>query len=220
MPVRFILLNRGQRLATFRLSHSSLRDRDCIKPGPWEPYRIGNDILKHNKLVTQIALVLSIVYFLFHSNNPDYSDRAGASGDHPPIGLNIGDILTFGCALSFAVHVIFQDRYLGKGINMNHFYLTQVMFVTLFCLLGVVFIEGPIFYMSERLLIAILVTGILGTFVSFLLMIWAQTLLSANQTAVLLSLEPVFAALFSTFFAGEILGFYGWGGGFIIVLQL
>ena len=103
-------------------------------------------------------------------------------------GLNFGDILTFGCALSFAIHVILQDLYLGKGINMHHLYLTQVMFATVFYLFGVVFIEGPIFQMSQRLLIAIIVTGVLGTFVSFLLMIWAQTLLSANQTAILLSL--------------------------------
>ena len=49
-------------------------------------------------------------------------------------------------------------------------------------------------------------------------MVWAQTILGPNQTAVLLSLEPVFAALFSTFFAGEILGLYGWIGGMIVVL--
>ena len=39
-------------------------------------------------------------------------------------------------------------------------------------------------------------------------------------TAIFLSLEPVFAALFSVFFAGEILGFYGWIGGIIIVLSV
>ena len=66
----------------------------------------------------------------------------------------------------------------------------------------------------------VVVTGILATFVCFLLMIWAQTILDANQTAILLSLEPVFAALFSTFVAAEILGFYGWVGGVIIVVAV
>ena len=51
-------------------------------------------------------------------------------------------------------------------------------------------------------------------------MIWSQTILSANQTAILLSLEPVFAALFSTFFAAEILGFHGWVGGSIVVFAI
>ena len=133
-------------------------------------------------------------------------------------GLNIGDILTFGCALSFAIHVITQDIYLKKGANIAHFFLCQVMFVALFSLFGVIIFEGPYIYPSEQLLVAVIVTGVLATFVAFLLMIWAQTLLSANQTAILLSLEPVFAALFSTFFAGELLGLYGWVGGSIVVL--
>ena len=140
-------------------------------------------------------------------------DPAGA-------GLNIGDILTFGCALSFAIHIIFQDRYLSRGVNISHFFLIQVMFVALFSCFGVIVFEGPYFHISQRLCIAILVKGILATFVAFLLMIWAQTLLSANKTAIFLSLEPVFAALFSTFFAGEILGFYGWVGGLIVVIAI
>ena len=73
-------------------------------------------------------------------------------------------------------------------------------------------------HISQRLIIALLVTGILATFVAIMFMVWAQTILGPNQTAVLLSLEPVFAALFSTFFAGEILGIYGWVGGMIVVL--
>ena len=135
-------------------------------------------------------------------------------------GLNIGDMLTFGCALSFAIHVIFQDRYLSEGISISHFFLIQMMFVTFFSSLGVMIFEGPYIYFSQRLCVAILITGILATFVAFLLMIWAQTILSANQTAILLSLEPVFAALFSISFAGEILGFYGWVGGLVVVFAV
>ena len=46
-------------------------------------------------------------------------------------GLNVGDILTFGCALSFAAHIIFQDRYLANGINVGSLLLIQLMFITL-----------------------------------------------------------------------------------------
>jgi drug/metabolite transporter (DMT)-like permease len=133
-------------------------------------------------------------------------------------GINMGDILTFGCALSFAAHVIFQDHYLSKGVGIAKLFLIQVMFVMLFSCIGVFIFEGVIIDISQRLIIAILVTGILATFVAIMIMVWAQTILGPNQTAVLLSLEPVFAALFSTFFAGEILGLYGWIGGMIVVL--
>ena len=133
-------------------------------------------------------------------------------------GINIGDILTFGCAVSFAAHVIMQDKYLSKGASISKLFLIQIMFVTIFSCASVFIFEDMIINISERLIIALLVTGILATFVAIMFMVWAQTILGPNQTAILLSLEPVFAALFSTFFAGEILGIYGWVGGMIVVL--
>ena len=133
-------------------------------------------------------------------------------------GVNIGDILTFGCAVSFAAHVIMQDKYLSKGASISKLFLIQVMFVTIFSCAGVFVFEDISINISERLVIALLVTGILATFVAIMFMVWAQTILGPNQTAVLLSLEPVFAALFSTFFAGEVLGLYGWIGGMIVVV--
>ena len=132
--------------------------------------------------------------------------------------INIGDILTFGCALSFALHVIAQDYYLSKGSSISRIFLSQVMFVSLFSSFGVFMFESPEIIISQRLLVAVFVTGFLATFVAIMFMVWAQTILNASQTAVLLSLEPVFAALFSTIFAGEILGMYGWIGGMIVVL--
>jgi len=133
-------------------------------------------------------------------------------------GVNVGDVLTFGCAVSFAAHVIMQDKYLSKGASISKLFLIQIMFVTLFSCIGVFLFEDISINISERLIIALLVTGVLATFVAIMFMVWAQTILGPNQTAVLLSLEPVFAALFSTFFAGEILGLYGWIGGMIVVL--
>ena len=131
--------------------------------------------------------------------------------------VNIGDILTFGCALSFAFHIIAQDYYLTKGSSISRLFLSQVMFAALFSLMSVFAFESPEIVISQRLIIAILVTGFLATFVAIMLMVWAQTILNANQTALFLSLEPVFAALFSTIFAGEILGVHGWVGGMIVV---
>ena len=133
-------------------------------------------------------------------------------------GINVGDMLTFGCAVSFAAHIIIQDKYLSKGASISKLFLIQIMFVTLFSCISVFLFEDISIHISQRLIIALLVTGILATFVAIMFMVWAQTILGPNQTAILLSLEPVFAALFSTFFAGEILGIYGWVGGMVVVL--
>ena len=159
----------------------------------------------HNRIWVATFLAIIGLYILL--------DPAGK-------GLNIGDILTFGCALSFAAHVIFQDRYLSKGIDVGHLLLIQLLFITLFSGFSVVSYEGFDMVVSQRLIVAILVTGILATFIALLIMVWAQTILGPNQTAILLSLEPVFAALFSTIFAGEILGLNGWIGGLIIVFAV
>ena len=134
--------------------------------------------------------------------------------------INFGDILTFGCAFSFALHVIFQDIYLKKKVDVVRFFVVQVMFVFIFSSISGFIFEGNSIILSERLLVAIAVTGILGTFVAIIIMLWAQTILTATQTAILLSLEPVFAALFSVFYAGEILGASGWIGGAIIVFSV
>ena len=136
------------------------------------------------------------------------------------VGINLGDIITFGCALSFAFHIIFQDVYLNKKVDIVRFFIMQVFFVSLFSLVCSFVFESTQIVISQRLIVAILVTGILATLVAIIIMIWAQTILAPTETAILLSLEPVFAALFSVFFAGEVLGVYGWVGGMIIVLSV
>ena len=52
-------------------------------------------------------------------------------------GIKIGDIITFGCAIFFAGHIILQDNYVKKEINIFRFFLLQVGVV---CLLSFLFI--------------------------------------------------------------------------------
>jgi drug/metabolite transporter (DMT)-like permease len=180
--------------------------------------------------ITSVSVIMvPVILFIFRINKVErrvwFSTALAVVGlyillDPTGKGLNIGDILTFGCAFSFAVHVIFQDKYLSEKVDIVNFFLTQMFFITFFSFLAAIAFEGIQVHLTSRLYVAIIVTGVLATFISLLLMIWAQTILSANQTAILLSLEPVFAALFSTFFAAEILGFNGWLGGGVVVFAI
>ena len=143
-----------------------------------------------------------------------------------PFSGNIvgGDIITFGCAVSFAIHIILQDIYLKKGVNLVRFFIIQVFFVSLFSFICSLIFEGPSILVSNiftlEVLFALFITGILATFIAFILMLWAQKILSPTETGILLSLEPLFAALFSVFFAGDSLGWWGWIGGLIIILSV
>jgi drug/metabolite transporter (DMT)-like permease len=64
------------------------------------------------------------------------------------------------------------------------------------------------------------ITGILATFVAILIMVWAQKIVSPIQTAMIFTLEPVFAGIYNHFFTEHILTNWGIFAGFVIVLGI
>ncbi len=64
---------------------------------------------------------------------------------------------------------------------------------------------------------ALLVTGIFASAFGFLVQTWAQRRTSATRTALAFALEPVFAALFGFWLAGDRLGAIGWLGCAVIM---
>jgi drug/metabolite transporter (DMT)-like permease len=132
-------------------------------------------------------------------------------------GISLGDIFTFGCATSFAIHIILQDRYAKKGIHVTRFFLIQVVTVTTLSFICSFFFDTQSPSWSPELINALLMTGIIATTIAILIMVWAQQILSPSQTALIFSLEPVFAAVFSWILIGELLGLWGWVGGFLVV---
>ena len=59
---------------------------------------------------------------------------------------------------------------------------------------------------------ALLVTGVFASALAFLVQTWAQRITTATQTALVFTLEPVFAAIFGYWLAGDRLGAAGWAG--------
>ncbi|MDX6525235.1 MAG: hypothetical protein QOI43_746, partial [Gaiellales bacterium] len=64
---------------------------------------------------------------------------------------------------------------------------------------------------------ALLVTGIFASALGFLVQTWAQRQTSATRTALVFTLEPVWAAIFGYTLAGDRLGALGWGGCAVIM---
>ena len=60
----------------------------------------------------------------------------------------------------------------------------------------------------------------IATTFAIFMMIWAQKILTAGETAVIFSLEPIFAALFSVYMGVEVFGGWQWFGGIIVVLSV
>ncbi|HEX4311217.1 MAG TPA: DMT family transporter [Acidobacteriaceae bacterium] len=116
--------------------------------------------------------------------------------------IGVGDVLTFGCALGFSLHVL-ALAHLSPRVPFEQLAILQVGFCTLFMAVSAPLLEHSWIHWSVRLMIALLVTAILATATAFTVQSWAQKLLPATHTALILALEPVFAWLTSFLFFGE-----------------
>jgi drug/metabolite transporter (DMT)-like permease len=67
---------------------------------------------------------------------------------------------------------------------------------------------------------ALLVTGVFASAFGYLVQSWAQQRASATRTALIFTLEPVFAGIFGYALAGDRLGAVGWGGCVVILVGI
>jgi drug/metabolite transporter (DMT)-like permease len=125
---------------------------------------------------------------------------SGAGFDFRSIG--VGDLLTFGCALGFSLHVL-ALAHLSPRVPFEQLAILQLGFCTLFMAASMPWLEHPWIHWSTRVIIALIVTAVLATAAAFTVQSWAQKHLRATHTALILALEPVFAWLTSFFFMGE-----------------
>jgi drug/metabolite transporter (DMT)-like permease len=114
-------------------------------------------------------------------------------------GINLGDVLTLGCALSFAFHLI-SLAHLAKRLPFEQLALLQIGFCTIVMAISSPLFERPRIHPSARLLVALLVAAVLATAAAFTIQSWAQKHLAASHTALILSAEPLFAWMTSLLF--------------------
>jgi drug/metabolite transporter (DMT)-like permease len=118
-----------------------------------------------------------------------FHDASSAAGG---IGVNLGDVLTLACALSFALHLL-SLAHLARRIPFEQLALLQIGFCTAVMAVSSPFLEHPRFHLTGRLVIALLVASVLATAAAFTIQSWAQKHLAATHTALILSAEPLFA---------------------------
>ena len=119
--------------------------------------------------------------------------------------VNRGDLLTLGCALVFAFHIIL----LGRATQAHRFEqiaILQLGVCVVLMTLTVPLAETVYVTWTPRVLWAIAITGILGTAAAFTIQAWAQQFTPPTHTALIFALEPVFAWLTSYLVLGERLG--------------
>jgi drug/metabolite transporter (DMT)-like permease len=119
--------------------------------------------------------------------------------------INLGDVLTLGCALGFAFHCIALSH-VSPRIAFQPLALLQVGFCAVFMALSMPLIEHPQITWTPRLAMALVVAAVLATAAAFSIQSWAQSVLPPTHIALLLTLEPVFAWITSFLVMGERLG--------------
>ena len=139
---------------------------------------------------------------------------AGSGFDFHSIGA--GDLLTFGCAVGFSLHVL-ALAHLSPRVPFEQLAVLQVGFCAVFMAVSMPLLEHPWIHWSPRLVLALLITAVLATAAAFTVQSWAQKYLPATHTALILALEPVFAWLTSFVFLGERLGRRGASGALLIL---
>ncbi|HET7825196.1 MAG TPA: DMT family transporter [Anaeromyxobacter sp.] len=139
-------------------------------------------------------------------------------GEAATPGVRLGDLLTFGCALAFAFQIIFTAEWSPRHA-LAPFVGTQVA-VTLLGALASIAVEGPRLDPASpaRFAGVVAFTGVAMTAGAFFVMNWGQRHTTAVRAALIFSLEPVTAALFSAWYWKEPLGPFELGGGGLIVL--
>lgn len=131
----------------------------------------------------------------------------------PPEGLgrlNRGDPIVFGCAVMFAFHMIFISRNVKKysvaAMSFLQVATTAVFATVLVPIAAAAGWEQPKLVWIPYVIFAVLATAIGATVICFSLQTWAQKHTSASRAAILLTLEPVFAAVTSVTLGGERIG--------------
>jgi len=125
--------------------------------------------------------------------------------------MNAGDLLTLISAFLWAAHILALGRFSPGG---NPFWLVFMQLLT--CGVGSLIWAGSTRELNLALPLpvygAALYLAVACTLLAYLGQTWAQARTSPMQTAIILALEPVFAAIFAWLWIGERMGLWGWIG--------
>jgi drug/metabolite transporter (DMT)-like permease len=144
------------------------------------------------------------------------------SFDANALRFSIGDLWTLGCAISYAGYVLLLDRVSSRHSSLQ---LSAAQVLVVGILAGLWALPGLLEHGIPKALfgsslLPVLYLGLVAAGLTTLLQTVAQKAVPVFQAAVLYSLEPVFAAIFSYWWLGEVLNLNGWIGAGLVLLAM
>jgi drug/metabolite transporter (DMT)-like permease len=132
--------------------------------------------------------------------------------------LNRGDLLTLACAVAFAFQIIILGRS-AQHYTFAHLVPIEISVCALWMLISIPIAERHGYIrLTPGMMGALAATALLGTVACFIVQAWAQRFTPPTHTALIFSLEPVFAGLASYLLIGERLGSRGLFGATLILI--
>lgn len=130
--------------------------------------------------------------------------------------FNVGDFLVLCCAFSFALHIIFVGKY--TTLYSTVWLVTlQIGIVALFSGIFSLLLESGNNSFQPAVWPALIITALFATCFAFFVQNYMQRFTSPSHTAIILTSEPVFSAIFSVILLQETLTPYAYWGGLLII---
>lgn len=140
-----------------------------------------------------------------------YLTRADVTGG----GTSRGDILTLLCAVAYAFHILFTERYAPKE-GVTGLVAVQLWVVALLSALCLPFVDARVEW-APSFVGAVVLCGVFASAAALSVQTWGQARTTAVRAALIYSMESMFAALYSVALGYETLGPREWAGGGLII---
>ncbi|TFG20800.1 MAG: DMT family transporter, partial [Promethearchaeota archaeon] len=137
-------------------------------------------------------------------------------------GIIIGDILVLICAFFCALFIIMNDKYV-RIVDVYLYSIVQLLVITILCFLFSFLINEDYDLYSANIgfWLIMIYMGLIVTTLTFFFQNWSQKHIEPSKTAIIFTLEPVFAVLFASWIIGsEILSWLGWLGCGLIFIAI
>jgi drug/metabolite transporter (DMT)-like permease len=132
--------------------------------------------------------------------------------------IGIGELLTLGCAIFFAIHIVGLGEW---SVRHETYGLTLIQISTVAVISLIAAAPGGIALPPDGgVWTAVGLTAVLATAIAFLIQTWAQSLVSPTRAAVVMTMEPVFAGIFAVVIGGNHLTLQVIGGAICVLAAM
>jgi drug/metabolite transporter (DMT)-like permease len=134
--------------------------------------------------------------------------------------INIGDILTLSAAVTYALHLLFADKFVKNNIDPYVLCFQQFLVVGVLSFIAGFFMKVPLYFSGMKPLFVVIFLALFPGVSAFVIQLVAQKHTSPIKVGLIFTMEPVFAAIFAWTLGGEKFIANNAFGGLLIVIAM